>query len=106
MDTCFDTGKEYSVSHDASKVTPLPAQAGALTDRGEACSVCIEPYTETGDRIPKVLGCGHSLCKRCIDKITLPSKQINCPECRKTSTDSATNFLAKSLLNRKVPTTI
>ena len=45
------------------------------------CPVCFDEYTETGDHIPKILPCSHSLCGKCLEVLIRNSK-IDCPECR------------------------
>ncbi|KAH7715867.1 putative proteinconserved [Aphelenchoides avenae] len=56
------------------------------------CPVCLELFTE-----PKVLGCGHCFCKKCINAtprglgFTLQPK-VTCPECRQESSVPACGF--------------
>ena len=45
------------------------------------CPICLESFTETGSRVPRLLPCSHSLCEQCVKKI-LKQKVLNCPECR------------------------
>ena len=45
------------------------------------CPVCFEEYTETGDHIPRLLPCSHSLCEKCL-KILIRNNKMDCPECR------------------------
>ena len=49
------------------------ATAKQLDDVTE-CSVCKEMYTD-----PRLLPCGHTFCRRCIDGLSKPA----CPVCRK-----------------------
>ena len=50
------------------------------------CSVCLEEFTKEGDRCPKLLPCGHTLCVSCLGAvsqlISLKGLEIQCPECR------------------------
>ena len=45
------------------------------------CPVCFDEYTETGDHIPKILPCSHSLCEKCLE-VLIRNNKIDCPECR------------------------
>ena len=47
------------------------------------CGVCYELYEREGDKCPKLLPCGHSLCLSCLSK-TLEHGHIKCPFCRMT----------------------
>ena len=46
------------------------------------CPVCWVDYTETGDHVPRILPCHHSVCEVCIGTL-LKNETIACPECRK-----------------------
>ena len=52
-----------------------------ITDRLTNCSVCFEPYSETGDHIPRILPCLHTFCERCIAEL-LDGDTFHCPECK------------------------
>ena len=45
------------------------------------CSVCFEIYDVTGDHVPRLLPCSHTLCEKCLSHL-LPSNVLTCPECR------------------------
>ena len=45
------------------------------------CSVCFDEYTETGDYIPRILPCFHTLCEECLGQL-VQNDGLNCPECR------------------------
>ena len=45
------------------------------------CPVCFDEYTETGDHIPKILPCSHTLCEKCLE-VLIRNNKIDCPECR------------------------
>ena len=51
------------------------------TDNNTECPICLESFTETGPRVPRLLPCSHSFCEQCVKKI-LKQKVVNCPECR------------------------
>ncbi len=54
------------------------------------CSVCLNIYTETGDRVPILLACSHTLCWTCVLKLAVETGgcpnpvvwSLKCPECR------------------------
>ncbi|CAJ0565938.1 unnamed protein product, partial [Mesorhabditis spiculigera] len=70
----------------------------AFRDLG-CCLLCTERFSQ-GHR-PKVLGCGHSFCERCLATCTRISRL--CPKCRAPITNSCINFdllnLAEALPN-------
>ena len=45
------------------------------------CPVCFDEYTETDERIPKILPCSHSLCEKCLE-VLIRNNKMDCPECR------------------------
>ena len=47
------------------------------------CPVCSEEYSETGDNVPKLLCCGHTLCEKCVTlKLYNRSDcRLDCPLC-------------------------
>ena len=49
------------------------------------CPVCWESYEETGDHIPRILPCTHTLCEKCVTILlgNQPGK-LMCTECRAT----------------------
>lgn len=46
------------------------------------CKICYESYSETGEREPKVLKCGHSVCFQCLSLIYKKKNAILCPFCK------------------------
>ena len=46
-----------------------------------SCQVCFEYYGETGDHVPRLLPCTHTLCSKCIVQL-IWKKRVDCPECR------------------------
>ena len=54
-----------------------------MTD-STTCSVCLEEYTETGNKSPKLLPCSHTFCDSCCWKFRHPNPHLTfqCPECR------------------------
>ncbi|KAG7171573.1 uncharacterized protein LOC121862886 [Homarus americanus] len=61
-----------------------------MEDLGLNCSVCEERFSD--NRIPRNLGCGHSLCTPCVSEVLARDKK--CPECRRTFTTSSASELA------------
>ena len=53
------------------------------SDSATICPVCSEDYTETGDKVPKILPCKHSLCEKCASvKLFKDSDcRLECPVC-------------------------
>ena len=45
------------------------------------CQVCFEDYQETGDHVPRILPCHHTLCHSCIERL-IHRNRVQCPECR------------------------
>jgi hypothetical protein len=43
------------------------------------CPVCFSQFRSTGNAVPKVNACGHTVCLGCIGALPSPKK---CPECR------------------------
>ena len=54
-----------------------------------SCPVCFCRYTK--ERLPLVLGCGHTFCKTCISRVP------RCPFCRRNVTSTAANLLVLQL---------
>ena len=47
------------------------------------CQVCFEEFEETGNHVPRLLPCTHTLCETCMGKLIRGDK-LKCPECRQT----------------------
>ena len=48
-----------------------------------SCPVCLEEYSETGDRVPRLLPCSHTLCHGCVRLLLTRGKEtVTCPEDR------------------------
>ena len=47
------------------------------------CHVCLEGFEESGDYVPRLLPCSHTLCHKCLGKL-IQERYITCPECRTT----------------------
>ena len=46
-----------------------------------ACQICLEDFEETGDHVPRILPCFHSLCEKCLKQL-IEGNSMECPECR------------------------
>ena len=46
-----------------------------------SCEVCFSDYEESGDHVPRILPCSHTLCHMCIGQM-IRRNRIECPECR------------------------
>ena len=46
-----------------------------------SCVVCLEEFEESGDHIPRLLPCTHTLCEACIKQL-IQNDKLECPECR------------------------
>ncbi len=51
------------------------------TDDMTECPVCFEDYASTGDHVPLLLPCSHTICKKCKESIMLrnPVRNLVCP---------------------------
>lgn len=58
-------------------------------DLGLSCSVCEEQYSDA--RVPRNLGCGHSLCTPCASEVLARDKK--CPECRRAFSAASASHL-------------
>ena len=47
-----------------------------------ACQICLDDFEETGDHVPRILPCTHSLCEKCLKQL-IEGNFVECPECRK-----------------------
>ena len=34
------------------------------------CQICLEDFEETGDHVPRILPCSHSLCEKCLKELS------------------------------------
>jgi hypothetical protein len=48
---------------------------GAYLAKPAECPVCLDAVDE-----PKLLACGHTVCRKCVD-MTVPAQLRKCPEC-------------------------
>ena len=46
-----------------------------------ACQICMEDFKESGDHVPRILPCSHTLCQGCL-KQEIRDKSVKCPECQ------------------------
>ena len=50
-------------------------------DDSTNCPVCFEPYEETGDHLPRLLPCTHTLCHTCVSEM-IHRNTLVCPQDR------------------------
>ena len=63
---------------------------GAKPAPGEApeCPLCMEPYADDSEHVPRTLQCGHTACQDCLAQLLRPIaaethfKKLPCPTCR------------------------
>ena len=48
------------------------------SDSATNCPLCSKDYTETGDRVPKLLDCGHSPCEKCVSFQIIQELGLQC----------------------------
>ena len=65
---------------------PFSAGAADEVPQAASCPLCFEAY---GDTVPRMIGCGHTFCEGCLDRMLRPLpatsgvKKLRCPKCRK-----------------------
>ncbi|XP_063962539.1 E3 ubiquitin-protein ligase TRIM23-like [Lytechinus pictus] len=71
------------------------------------CRVCEDIFSLQGDKVPRLLLCGHTLCHECLSRLTLQGRAVLCPFDRQPTelTDSGVwglkkNFALLELLER------
>ena len=52
-------------------------------DEFTSCPVCFEDYDESGDHVPRLLPCSHTLCDKCVRELK-EGNRIRCPQDRQT----------------------
>lgn len=43
------------------------------------CKICNDGFALQGERVPRLLACGHSVCHSCLSNIPLDGSHICCP---------------------------
>ncbi len=51
-------------------------------DEMATCQVCFVEYSLTGDQVPRILPCFHTMCESCITDILEIREELKCPECK------------------------
>ncbi|XP_057298979.1 E3 ubiquitin-protein ligase TRIM23-like [Hydractinia symbiolongicarpus] len=67
---------------DATPVrSPLSPNSRTRLKRNNAleCRICEDIFTLQGDKVPRLLSCGHSVCHECLSKIQTHDLVIQCP---------------------------
>ena len=52
-----------------------------MASKGPECSICLEGYNDK-DKFPRMLGCGHSFCSSCLERLLHGGNTIRYPTCR------------------------
>ncbi|XP_069788650.1 E3 ubiquitin-protein ligase TRIM32 [Narcine bancroftii] len=66
------------------------------------CPICMETFNQTAIR-PKLLQCGHTICKQCLEKIIADSiNGVRCPFCSKITRMSNLSQLSDNLTVLKI----
>ena len=58
------------------------------------CPICFEPYQESGEKEPRVLSCGHTFCRNCLNPVMLNHRP--CPKCRTAITVDSIDSVPKN----------
>ena len=48
-----------------------------------SCQVCFESFQKSGDHVPRILPCRHTLCHKCVGQ-WIRKNRLECPECLST----------------------
>uniref|UniRef100_A0A1I7T144 RING-type domain-containing protein n=1 Tax=Caenorhabditis tropicalis TaxID=1561998 RepID=A0A1I7T144_9PELO len=51
---------------------------GGTPPRWKTCEICALEYSDSGDKTPRFLSCGHTVCSSCIEKLAT-NNEIRCP---------------------------
>ena len=43
-----------------------------------ACQICFEDFEESGDHVPRLLPCTHTLCEKCLKQL-VQGASVECP---------------------------
>lgn len=86
----------------SQKVEEMPTNKYAnLAKKSIICNNCFEEYSNTfnGEKAPKILKCGDTLCLKCINNLMKDGK-ITCPFCKTESTEDIKDIpINKSILD-------
>lgn len=60
------------------------------------CNVCSQRYSICDNKEPIVLGCGHSLCNKCLETLKIEI----CPSCRSPINSKCKNYSLMEMLEK------
>ncbi|XP_041044882.1 E3 ubiquitin-protein ligase TRIM23 isoform X4 [Carcharodon carcharias] len=71
----------------AASLKLLPVESGSRSLRGASgcsvkvleCGVCEDVFSLQGDKVPRLLLCGHTVCHDCLTRLPLQGRAIRCP---------------------------
>ena len=73
-------------------------------DEFTSCPVCFEDYEESGDHVPRLLPCSHTLCDKCVRELK-EANRLRCPQDRQTYRASRkfpqNNYILKQIRDGK-----
>eukprot|EP00075_Anas_platyrhynchos_P012634 XP_027301887.1 E3 ubiquitin-protein ligase TRIM23-like isoform X2 [Anas platyrhynchos] len=68
-----DGGRASSTAGSSSR-----GSAGAAVKVLE-CGVCEDVFSLQGDKVPRLLLCGHTVCHDCLTRLPLHGRAVRCP---------------------------
>uniref|UniRef100_UPI00398F1198 E3 ubiquitin-protein ligase TRIM23 isoform X2 n=1 Tax=Pristiophorus japonicus TaxID=55135 RepID=UPI00398F1198 len=57
----------------------LPRSTSVSTVKVLECGVCEDVFSLQGDKVPRLLLCGHTVCHDCLTRLPLQGRAIRCP---------------------------
>ncbi|EGT58277.1 hypothetical protein CAEBREN_11404 [Caenorhabditis brenneri] len=85
-------------AHFQSRFEILGANGGPAQSY-KACELCQAQWSQTGDGVPRILDCGHTMCDKCTENFMIPGGRVKCPFDRKKSYGQGTIPKNYTLLN-------
>ena len=77
------TGGKKEGKRKSQQTNKHKQMAEAKADQQSAmCSVCMETYVAEGERVPMLLGCGHTFCAVCLASCVHDGNEVRCPVCQ------------------------
>ncbi len=63
------------------------------------CGVCEDVFSLQGDKVPRLLLCGHTVCHDCLTRLPLHGRAVRCPFDRQVTELGESDLEAKFRLN-------
>ncbi|CAG9839074.1 unnamed protein product [Diabrotica balteata] len=84
---------------DETSVETEPTKNTDDDDDGSLCPICLDNWTNSGDRRICALKCGHVFCYKCVYRWLDTQQQKSCPTCKKPASKSEIRLIyAKKLI--------